>query len=138
MRCDHLTEDFNKPKIVWAEMTNEPKFVVDEYNRFIDNTEYFINGDHLEYITCILNSKIYTWLFDQICAKGMGARKWRKQYVETLPIPKPKYTILLQFYRLYKSRTAESDAMIECLIADMLNLTQQERTFIRDLELAGF
>lgn len=86
----------------------------------------------------MLNSKIYTWLFDQICAKGMGARKWRKQYVETLAIPTPNNTIISKFYWLYKSRSDESDAIIESLIADMLNLTLEERAYIRDLELVGF
>ena len=131
-------DDFNKQKIVWAEMTNEPKFVVDKLNLFIDNTEYFINGEKLEYITCVLNSKIYTWMFDQICAKGMGARKWRKQYVEILAVPKPNDTILSQFDSLYKTRSDESDETIESLIADMLNLTLEERRYIRDLWLDGF
>ena len=133
-----ITDDFNKQKIVWAEMTNEPKFVVDELNRFIDNTEYLINGDNLEYITCVLNSKIYTWLFDQICAKGMGARKWRKQYVEVLPVPKPDNKSIDVFKELYNYRNNFTDIVIEDTIAQMLHLTPQEQTYIRDLDLLGF
>ena len=131
-------EDFLKQKIVWAEMTNAPKFVLDNDCMFIDNTEYFLTGDNLEYIVCILNSKLYTWLFDKICAKGMGARKWRKQYVEVLPIPKPDCKTLFTFNDLYKTRTESTDLIIEDTIAQMLHLTSQEKLYIRNLALQGF
>ena len=131
-------EDFLKQKIVWAEMTNAPKFVPDNDCMFIDNTEYFLTGDNLEYIVCILNSKLYTWLFDKICAKGMGARKWRKQYVEVLPIPKPDCKTLFTFNDLYKTRTESTDLIIEDTIAQMLHLTSQEKLYIRSLALQGF
>ncbi len=131
-------EDFLKQKIVWAEMTNAPKFVLDNDCMFIDNTEYFLTGDNLEYIVCILNSKLYTWLFDKICAKGMGARKWRKQYVEVLPIPKPDCKTLFTFNDLYKTRTESTDLIIEDTIAQMLHLTSQEKLYIRSLALQGF
>ncbi len=131
-------EDFLKQKIVWAEMTNAPKFVLDNDCMFIDNTEYFLTGDNLEYIVCILNSKLYTWLFDKICAKGMGARKWRKQYVEVLPIPKPDCKTLFTFNNLYKTRTESTDLIIEDTIAQMLHLTSQEKLYIRSLALQGF
>ena len=131
-------DDFLKQKIVWAEMTNAPKFVLDNDCMFIDNTEYFLTGDNLEYIVCILNSKLYTWLFDKICAKGMGARKWRKQYVEVLPIPKPDCKTLFTFNDLYKTRTESTDLIIEDTIAQMLHLTSQEKLYIRSLALQGF
>ena len=131
-------EDFLKQKIVWAEMTNAPKFVLDNDCMFIDNIEYFLTGDNLEYIVCILNSKLYTWLFDKICAKGMGARKWRKQYVEVLPIPKPDCKTLFTFNDLYKTRTESTDLIIEDTIAQMLHLTSHEKLYIRDLALQGF
>ena len=131
-------EDFLKQKIVWAEMTNAPKFVLDNDCMFIDNTEYFLTGDNLEYIVCILNSKLYTWLFDKICAKGMGARKWRKQYVEVLPIPKPDCKTLFTFNDLYKTRTESTDLIIEDTIAQMLHLTSQEKLYVRNLALQGF
>ena len=131
-------EDFLKQKIVWAEMTNAPKFVLDNDCMFIDNTEYFLTGDNLEYIVCILNSKLYTWLFDKICAKVMGARKWRKQYVEVLPIPKPDCKTLFTFNDLYKTRTESTDLIIEDTIAQMLHLTSHEKLYIRDLALQGF
>lgn len=127
-----------KQKIVWAEMTNAPKFVLDNDCMFIDNTEYFLTGDNLEYIVCILNSKLYTWLFDKICAKGMGARKWRKQYVEVLPIPKPDCKTLFTFNDLYKTRTESTDLIIEDTIAQMLHLTSQEKLYVRNLALQGF
>ena len=131
-------EDFLKQKIVWAEMTNAPKFVLDNDCMFIDNIEYFLTGDNLEYIVCILNSKLYTWLFDKICAKVMGARKWRKQYVEVLPIPKPDCKTLFTFNDLYKTRTESTDLIIEDTIAQMLHLTSQEKLYIRSLALQGF
>ena len=68
----------------------------------------------------------------------MGTRRWIKQYVEVLPVPKPNREFLSTFNNLYKSRTEATDTITEDTIAQMLHLTSQEQAFIRDLELLGF
>lgn len=120
---------------MWIELTDSPKFYLDRDGILINNTVFFLNGDNLEYTIQFLNSKIYTFYFDKICGfSGMGTRRWIKQYVEMLPIPKPNNDQLLQFIRFYQSRTDNQEDSIEDYISDILKLTSQERSFIRDLQ----
>lgn len=81
-------EDFEKEKIVWAEMTKESCFVYDTSEILINQTCYFIaNAD--KYILALLNSKIIYFYMQQIASGlGEGAFRWIKQYIEKLPIPK--------------------------------------------------
>lgn len=81
-------EDFEKEKIVWAEMTKEPCFTWDDNNIFINQTCYFMNGSN-KYMLGVLNSKLIYFYMQQIAVTlGDGAFRWIKQYIEKLPIPK--------------------------------------------------
>lgn len=54
--CAYL-EDFEKEKIVWAEMTDEPRFIYDNKGFYTNQTCYFIARDD-KYLFAILNSKV--------------------------------------------------------------------------------
>ena len=51
-------------------------------------TVFFITGKKLKYLLAVLNSKLIFWFFNLICAEsGVGTNRWKKTYVEQLPIP---------------------------------------------------
>ena len=51
-------------------------------------TVFFIAGVNLKYLLSLLNSKVVYWYFDLICAEsGVGPNRWKKTYVNQLPIP---------------------------------------------------
>ncbi|WP_244660544.1 class I SAM-dependent DNA methyltransferase, partial [Helicobacter pylori] len=54
--CAYL-EDFEKEKIVWAEMTDEPRFIYDNKGFLTNQTCYFIARDD-KYLFARLNSKV--------------------------------------------------------------------------------
>lgn len=85
--CAYI-KDFEKEKIIWAEMTKEPCFTWDDNNIFINQTCYFMDGSN-KYMLGVLNSKLIYFYMQQIAVTlGDGAFRWIKQYIEKLPIPK--------------------------------------------------
>ncbi|MFP6128495.1 class I SAM-dependent DNA methyltransferase [Helicobacter pylori] len=85
--CAYL-EDFEKEKIVWAEMTDEPRFIYDNKGFLTNQTCYFIARDD-KYLFAILNSKVMYFFMRQMASNlGEGAFRWIKQFIERLPIPK--------------------------------------------------
>ena len=85
--CAFLLE-FEKPKIVWIEISDRANFAYDESKMFLTNSAYFISGKHLKYILAVLNSKVADYYFFQITATIAGGRKrYTGQYVEKVPVP---------------------------------------------------
>jgi type II restriction/modification system DNA methylase subunit YeeA len=84
--CAYLDE-FEKEKIVWAEMTDENNFMWDSNRYYVNQTCYFITNTN-KYVLAILNSKIINFYIHIIASNlGRGAIRWIKQYIEQLPIP---------------------------------------------------
>ena len=89
--CAYM-DDFNKPKIVWADLARTGNaFIYDEYGFTSPNTTYLIASDDktlLKYLIGVLNSKVILRYLDWISAKlDETGWRWFKQYVETFPIP---------------------------------------------------
>nr|WP_231624418.1 class I SAM-dependent DNA methyltransferase [Helicobacter pylori] len=143
--CAYL-EDFEKEKIVWAEMTDEPRFIYDNKGFLINQTCYFIARDD-KYLFAILNSKVIYFFMRQMASNlGEGAFRWIKQFIERLPIPKitPKNQELAQKItdcaeRILKSKekdpkanTQELEKEIDALVYQLYNLTDEEIKTIED------
>jgi hypothetical protein len=85
--CDYYTE-FEKPKIVYPEIATEGRFTIDNKNSYFDMTSFIIGNDSYELLG-ILNSKLISFIFSQISSEIRGGfLRWKKQYVNNLPIPK--------------------------------------------------
>lgn len=80
---------FEKSKIIWIEISDKANFTLDEAGMYLTNSAYFISGDNLKFILAILNSKVADFYLFQITATIAGGRKrYTKQYIEQIPIPK--------------------------------------------------
>lgn len=87
--CGYLQE-FEKPKIIWGELSDRPKFAYDERGFYAEATLFALVGDNLKYLLGILNSRLGSWYFDQIStSSGMGTSRWKKYKIELLPIKDP-------------------------------------------------
>lgn len=86
--CAYLRE-FEKPKILWGELSDKSKFAYDKDGRYYClNTVFFFTGERLEYLLCYLNSSICEYIFSKRCTtSGMGTMRWLKYTVERIPIP---------------------------------------------------
>ncbi|EMH43049.1 Eco57I restriction endonuclease [Helicobacter pylori GAMchJs106B] len=132
--------DFEKEKIVWAEMTDEPRFIYDNKGFLINQTCYFIARDD-KYLFAILNSKVIYFFMRQMASNlGEGAFRWIKQFIERLPIPQiteknqelaRKITdcaerILKSKAKDPKANTQELEKEIDALVYQLYHLTDEE------------
>lgn len=82
-------EEFEKEKIVWIEISDRANYCLDTEGRYLTNSAYFLTGENLKYLLAVLNSRLMDFYFYQKTAQIAGGRKrYTKQYVELLPIPK--------------------------------------------------
>ncbi len=84
-------DDFEKDKIIWAEIALTPSFTLDKNGLFLLNTSYLMTLSNenykLRYLLALLNSKLLHWEFKQLSTGIMsGYLRYVKQYVENLPI----------------------------------------------------
>ena len=86
--CAYL-EDFEKPKIIYSELTKFLYFSYDCEQKYIDKTAFILTGDGLEYLVSFLNSKLFKYCFANNFSEIQGnTRVLSKVIFEQLPIKK--------------------------------------------------
>jgi hypothetical protein len=85
-------QNFEKPKIMWPEISQGPKFSYQTKNYYSKNTTYILPTDD-KFLLGLLNSSTYWFYLKQICTNLRGG-VWRlrllRQFMEKLPIPEAK------------------------------------------------
>lgn len=81
-------EEFEKPKIVYAEIASRGQFTLDKDNNYYDTTAYIIScNDDLMYLIGLMNSKLWTFLFSKTSSEIRGGFfRWKYQYMSPLPV----------------------------------------------------
>ncbi|GAA8508262.1 hypothetical protein KKKH55_05730 [Helicobacter pylori] len=141
-------QDFEKEKIVYGEIVQEPRFYLDngkcELGYFYaEATSFILTGEHLCYLLGMLHSKLITFAFKTFYAGGglgESGYRYKKAFIERLPIPKitPKNqelarktaacaeAILEAKEKDPKANTKESEKEIDALVYQLYNLTDEE------------
>ena len=131
-------QDFNKPKIVWGEISDKPKFAFDDSKYYAEATAFLMTGEKLKYLLAILNSKLSEWYFNQISTTtGMGTNRWKKYKIEMLPIKEPTETEELLLEKIVnqiltakksdpKADTTTLETEIDQLVYQLYELTTEE------------
>jgi len=133
-------KDFAKEKIVWIELTDKPNFAIDNSGYYINNTIFFITGDHLKYLLAFLNSRLCEWYFDKIAAtSGVGTRRWIKIYIDQICVPKPSKEIEARILSLVNKAESNLTAIIvkeiNFSVYNLFALSPNEISFIEAAEL---
>ncbi|ECL3619074.1 TPA: Eco57I restriction-modification methylase domain-containing protein [Campylobacter jejuni] len=138
--CAYI-EEFEKEKIVWAEMTKEACFIYDNSNFFTNQTCYFFTHCDYKYLLAILNSRLIVYYMQYISSHlGQGAFRWIRQYIEKLPIPKINSKnekladelinlvdeILKAKEQDKNANTQELENKINSIVYKLYNLTEEE------------
>jgi hypothetical protein len=133
---DEYLADFNKSKIVWAELSDTQKFTYDESGIYLDKTLFFMRGENLKYLLTVLNSKLVFWYFNKIAATtGMGATMWQKAKLELLPIAvtnneQPFVELVDKILELKshdpKANTTELENQIDQMVYKLYDLSDEE------------
>ncbi len=119
--CDYY-DDFEKPKIVFPDITKESRFAFDTRKHYVGDTTFVIPFSD-KFLLCVLNSKLAWYFFRDVCAvlgdsdKG-GRLRFKKQYVDKLPIANP---------------TPEQQTALAALADRMLTLTEQLQTLTKQV-----
>ncbi|WQT36335.1 class I SAM-dependent DNA methyltransferase [Helicobacter pylori] len=151
--CAYL-EDFEKEKIVYGEIVQEPRFYLDngecELGYFYaEATSFILTGEHLRYLLGMLHSKLITFAFKTFYAGGglgESGYRYKKAFIERLPIPKitpqnqelaHKITdcakaILEAKEKDPKANTKKLEKEIDALVYQLYNLTDAEIKIIEE------
>ncbi|UOR35042.1 class I SAM-dependent DNA methyltransferase [Helicobacter pylori] len=151
--CAYL-EDFEKEKIVYGEIVQEPRFYLDngecELGYFYaEATSFILTGEHLRYLLGMLHSKLITFAFKTFYAGGglgESGYRYKKAFIERLPIPKitpqnqelaDKITdgakqILVLKEKDPKANTQKLEKEIDALVYQLYNLTDEEIKIIEE------
>ncbi|GAA7261149.1 class I SAM-dependent DNA methyltransferase [Helicobacter pylori] len=151
--CAYL-EDFEKEKIVYGEIVQEPRFYLDngecELGYFYaEATSFILTGEHLRYLLGMLHSKLITFAFKTFYAGGglgESGYRYKKAFIERLPIPKitpqnqklaDKITdgakaILEAKEKDPKANTQQLEKEIDALVYQLYNLTDEEIKIIEE------
>jgi hypothetical protein len=131
-------QDFHKPKIVWGEISDQPKFAFDDSNYYAEATTFLMTGEKLKYLLAILNSRLSEWYFNQISTTtGMGTNRWKKYKIEMLPIKEPTETEELLLEKIVnqiltakksdpKADTTALEQEIDQFVYQLYGLTEEE------------
>lgn len=90
LRACSYYEFFDKPKIIFPDITKEPRFVLDTDGHYLTNTAYCLGTDD-RYLLGILNSRLFWFAISHISIPfGVRAGQYRYrliyQYMEKVPI----------------------------------------------------
>ncbi|GAA8712888.1 class I SAM-dependent DNA methyltransferase [Helicobacter pylori] len=151
--CAYL-EDFEKEKIVYGEIVQEPRFYLDngecELGYFYaEATSFILTGEHLRYLLGMLHSKLITFAFKTFYAGGglgESGYRYKKAFIERLPIPQitpqnqklaDKITdgtkaILEAKEKDPKANTQKLEKEIDALVYQLYNLTDEEIKIIEE------
>ncbi|MCQ2662617.1 class I SAM-dependent DNA methyltransferase [Helicobacter pylori] len=151
--CAYL-EDFEKEKIVYGEIVQEPRFYLDngecELGYFYaEATSFILTGEHLRYLLGMLHSKLITFAFKTFYAGGglgESGYRYKKAFIERLPIPKithknqelaDKITdcterILQAKEKDPKANTQGLEKEIDALVYQLYHLTDEEIKIIEN------
>ncbi len=145
--CAYL-EDFEKEKIVYGEIVQEPRFYLDNGECglgyfYAEATSFILTGEHLRYLLGMLHSKLITFAFKTFYAGGglgESGYRYKKAFIERLPIHKitPQNQeladkiialvdkILALKEKDPKANTQKLEKEIDALVYQLYNLTDEE------------
>lgn len=151
--CAYL-EDFEKEKIVYGEIVQEPRFYLDNGECelgvfYAEATSFILTGEHLHYLLGMLHSQLVTFAFKTFYAGGglgESGYRYKKAFIERLPIPQittknqelaQKITdcaerILKAKAKDPKANTQELEKEIDASVYQLYNLTDEEIKIIED------
>ena len=119
-------EDFAEEKLLWIELVDQGRFAYDDGDLFGEATTFVLTGENLKFLCAILNARLTHWFLRHTApTSGMGVIRWKKVYVESLPIPMLPKRGSAPFVRLVDDILAAKDVDPDA------DVTEQEKEIDR-------
>ncbi|MDD4532189.1 MAG: TaqI-like C-terminal specificity domain-containing protein, partial [Bacilli bacterium] len=137
--CAYM-DDFNKPKIVYPNMTKYLPFVYDEKEYLTNQKCFIITGEHVAYLTAFLNSSIFKYCFrDSFPELQGGTRELSKIFFDKIPVKPIDDSIEERFKAVIDDiqliYTNQKATAINTMLFDLYDLTEEERMAIGCIEI---
>ena len=135
--CAYI-KDFDRPKIVWGEISDRSKFAYEYKGEFIpEATTFLLVGRDLPYLLCVLNAPLSEWFFSKIgTTTGVGTVRWKKYTIQELLIPTISEAQKTQFTTLVDSFIGQEISFDQLLkqanqlLYNAVHLTSEEIRYI--------
>ena len=136
-------EQFAKEKLVWIELVDRGRFAYDNSGIYTEATTFIMTGEALRYLVGLLNAKLSRWYLGTVApTSGTGTLRWKKVYVEEIPLPKIPVQEQRPFVELVdqilsaKDSNSNADvwkleAEMEQRVIDLYGLTAEEAAAVR-------
>ncbi len=137
--CAYL-DDFLKPKIVYPNMTKYLPFVYDNEQQLVNQKCFIITGKSVAFLTAFFNSSLFKFCFrDSFPELQGGTRELSKIFFDKIPVIEISNKLDLKFRDLVndiqKDYTNQKAVLIDKMIFDLYNLTEEERKIIGFIEI---
>ncbi len=130
-------EDFLKPKVLWKRIGSILRFCYTESSFLGLDSTCLLTGCMSEYLCCVLNSKMGHYLLKDAPKTGTGDLLISVQAIEPLYIPviseKENLTFMNLMNNIHNGVMSKSEDIILEMIFNLYQLTQQERTYIKEM-----
>ena len=124
----HQPADWAKPKIVWPDISDQPKFFLDSTGAIVNGDCYWIklregvDDDWIYLMLAVANSTLATKFYDTEFHNKLyaGRRRYMTQYVNEFPLPDLKSKIAKKIVkcvkRLVETAAAKDATKVEALV----------------------
>jgi hypothetical protein len=137
--------DFDKPKIIYPEITKFLNFYVDNEGFITNNKCFIVTGENIEFLTAFFNSSLFKFCFKENFPELLGgSRELRKIFFEKIPILNVHHEVNTAFKKLIQKRQSLKliglearliESEIDKMIFDLYELTNTEREAIGFIEI---
>ena len=133
-------EDFNKPKIMYPNMTKYIPFYYDEKGFYQNDKSFMITGNFVAYLTAFLNSSLFKFCFlNNFPELQGGTRELRKIFFDKIPVLQVTKEINDSFISkindIQEKYTTQKAMEIDAMLFELYRLTEEERKTIGFVEI---
>lgn len=133
-------EDFNKPKIIYPNMTKYMPFVYDDMSYITNQKCFIVTGKNVAYLTAFFNSSLFKYCFrDSFPELQGGTRELSKIFFDKIPVCKVSESQNRLFQELVEDiqheYTKQKALQIDTMLFDLYALSLEERKVIGFVEI---
>ena len=133
--CAYL-DDFEKPKIIYPNITKYLPFTLDLNENFVNDKCFILTGEKLYYLVAFLNSRLFRFCFMEAFPELQGNSKEVKKFVlETIPVKRiedeSEFKTIVSKILAIKNEDSNADtsnleSQIDQIVYQLYGLTEEE------------
>ena len=131
--------DFAQDKLVWIELVDKGRFAFDDTGMFVEATTFMLTGVETKPLCALLNSTLAHWYIRKTApTSGMGTSRWKKVYVESIPLVTASADLTILSELVDKARNCKEpsalvqfEQQIDALVFQAYGISSKEASIIK-------